>query len=112
MTVEARRVALHDKAARLAFRHYLCSGRVPLEVREVLAATESLAALEKYDPNQPRVPRGSPRGGADRGWSGCTAAGAGCQRQANQSGSRRRLSNISGGSRREPSPMMRGTWCL
>ncbi len=63
MTVEARQVALHDKAARLAFRHYLCSGRVPLEVREVLAATESLAALEKYDPNQPRVPRGSPEGG-------------------------------------------------
>ena len=38
MMVEERRAALHDKAARLAFRHYLRSGRVPREVREVLAA--------------------------------------------------------------------------
>ncbi len=33
MMVEERRAALHDKAARLAFRHYLRSGRVPREVR-------------------------------------------------------------------------------
>ncbi len=50
MTVEDRLAALHDKAARLAFRHYLRSGRVPREVREVLAATESLAAVWKFNP--------------------------------------------------------------
>ena len=61
--MERRLAALHDKAARLAFRHYLRSGRVPQQVKDVLAATESLAAVWKYDPNQPRVPAGNPAGG-------------------------------------------------
>ena len=61
--METQRAALHDKAARVAFQYYLRSGRVPQQVKDVLAATGSLAAVWKHDSNQPRVPAGHHGGG-------------------------------------------------
>ena len=58
-----RRIALHHKAERLAFRYYLRCGYVPPQVQEILQATASWEALEKYSPDQPRAPRGNPDGG-------------------------------------------------
>ena len=63
MTSEAYRTEVHRKAERLAFRYYLRCGHVPPQVQEVLQATASWEALEKYSPDQPRAPRGNPDGG-------------------------------------------------
>lgn len=57
---------LHKRAHALAFNCYLRSGYVPIELQEMVEATKSLDALEKYNPNwqsQPRVPSGNPTGG-------------------------------------------------
>ena len=58
-----RLAELHRKAQRVATAYYLRYGRISAEVKEVLAATESLEGLRKYDPDQLRVPAGRPGGG-------------------------------------------------
>lgn len=58
-----RLAELHRKAQRVATAYFLRYGRIPVEVKEVLAATESLEGLRKYDPDQLRVPAGRPGGG-------------------------------------------------
>lgn len=62
--------ALHRKAHRVGFAHYIRKGFVPPVVVEVMAATQSLEAFKqhvlaegKYSPDQPRVPAGNPDGG-------------------------------------------------
>jgi hypothetical protein len=64
--IDAARKDLHNVVERLAFRSYLRTGLVPLELKMVLLQTESLEALEKYNPHwssQPRAPTGQPNGG-------------------------------------------------
>jgi hypothetical protein len=64
--IDAARKDLHNLVERLAFNSYLRTGQVPLELKMVLLQTESLEALEKYNPHwqsQPRAPTGQPNGG-------------------------------------------------
>lgn len=64
--IDAPRKDLHSIVERMAFRSYLRTGQVPLELRRILVMTESLEALEKHNPNwpsQPRAPSGQPNGG-------------------------------------------------
>jgi lysozyme len=53
----------YKNARRVAFAHYLRKGFVPPELVATLKATESYAELQKYSPDQPRVPAGNPDGG-------------------------------------------------
>ncbi|MGB4102140.1 MAG: hypothetical protein WBK91_09585 [Alphaproteobacteria bacterium] len=50
MTHEERLAELRRKAQRVATAYFLRYGRIPVEVKEVLAATESLAAVQKFNP--------------------------------------------------------------
>lgn len=55
---------LHEKAYALAFSHYLRKGYVPPEVKKLVKTTRSLGlAINKYNPNQPRIPAGNAGGG-------------------------------------------------
>lgn len=63
VSLENRRAELNQRAQQLALSFYLRKGFVPQDVNEILKATSSLEVLEKYSPNQPRVPAGNPDGG-------------------------------------------------
>lgn len=63
MSFEKRRSEINERAQRLAFSFYLRKGWVPRELTEIIHATSSLQAFIKYDPEQERVPAGSPDGG-------------------------------------------------
>jgi hypothetical protein len=63
MSFEKRRSEINERAQRLAFSFYLRKGWVPQELTEIIHATSSLQAFFKYDPDQERVPAGSPDGG-------------------------------------------------
>jgi hypothetical protein len=74
MQLEAKLLALHRKAHRVAFTHYLRKGFVPPFFTEIVEATSSVKAFLKYNADQPRVPAGSGResgrwtsGGGDGG---------------------------------------------
>lgn len=63
MMLEQRRAELHSAVQRIALQAYLRQGFVPSDIKELLAATASAAALMKHRPDQPRIPAGSPEGG-------------------------------------------------
>ncbi len=55
--------ALKNTAELLSFKCYIRTGKVPQEVRYILQELQQFGEEMKYDPNQPRVPAGSPDGG-------------------------------------------------
>ncbi|MFA6280387.1 MAG: colicin E5-related ribonuclease [Bdellovibrionales bacterium] len=58
---------IHSEAQHLAFDRYLCKGRVPPRLIQIISVAARLKALgeeaAKYRPDQPRAPSGQPNGG-------------------------------------------------
>jgi hypothetical protein len=63
MRLEQKLLALRGKACRTAKESYLLRGFVPSPLIDIIKATTSIKAFLKYNPDQPRVPAGSPDGG-------------------------------------------------
>lgn len=63
--IEQQIRTLHEEAQSLAFSYYLRKGRVPQRLKQIIAITSSPELFFKmnFNPDQPRVPAGSPEGG-------------------------------------------------